>query len=107
MDKTLRDPQAVAPVGLDPETVERLWRAFLEGHQAFIGRESGRSTLSSDGAMVPLQPRLSMRRPVQRTSRIPQAARLQNSEQRKRSETAAGAWSIAPERNDASAQLYR
>jgi asparagine synthase (glutamine-hydrolysing) len=31
MDKTLRDPQAIAPAGLDPAAVERLWRAFLEG----------------------------------------------------------------------------
>ena len=31
MDQTLRDPQAVASVGLDPATVERLWRAFLDG----------------------------------------------------------------------------
>ena len=31
MDQTLRDPQAVAPVGLDPVAVARLWRAFLEG----------------------------------------------------------------------------
>ena len=31
MDETLRDPQAIARVGLDPVTVERLWRAFLEG----------------------------------------------------------------------------
>lgn len=31
MDRTLRDPQAVAPVGLDPTAVERLWRAFLNG----------------------------------------------------------------------------
>lgn len=31
MDQTLRDPQAVAPVGLDPAAVERLWRAFLDG----------------------------------------------------------------------------
>jgi len=31
MDQTLRDPQAIAPVGLDPKAVERLWRAFLEG----------------------------------------------------------------------------
>ncbi len=31
MDETLRDPQAIAPVGLDPLAVERLWRAFLEG----------------------------------------------------------------------------
>jgi asparagine synthase (glutamine-hydrolysing) len=31
MDQTLRDPQAVAPVGLDPVAVERLWRAFVDG----------------------------------------------------------------------------
>jgi len=31
MDGTLRDPQAIAPVGLDPAAVERLWRAFLDG----------------------------------------------------------------------------
>jgi asparagine synthase (glutamine-hydrolysing) len=31
MDQTLRDPQAIAPVGLDPAAVERLWRAFLAG----------------------------------------------------------------------------
>ena len=29
--KTLRDPQAIAPTGLDPRAVERLWRAFLDG----------------------------------------------------------------------------
>lgn len=31
MDQTLRDPHAVAPTGLNPEAVERLWKAFLEG----------------------------------------------------------------------------
>jgi asparagine synthase (glutamine-hydrolysing) len=31
MDQTLRDPQALAPIGLDPVAVERLWRAFLDG----------------------------------------------------------------------------
>jgi asparagine synthase (glutamine-hydrolysing) len=31
MDQTLRDPQAVAPTGLDPSAVQRLWRAFLDG----------------------------------------------------------------------------
>ena len=31
MDQTLRDPQAIAPIGLDPVAVERLWRAFLDG----------------------------------------------------------------------------
>jgi asparagine synthase (glutamine-hydrolysing) len=31
MDQTLRDPQAIAPLGLDPVAVERLWRAFLDG----------------------------------------------------------------------------
>jgi asparagine synthase (glutamine-hydrolysing) len=31
MDQTLRDPRAIAPVGLDPKAVERLWRTFLDG----------------------------------------------------------------------------
>jgi asparagine synthase (glutamine-hydrolysing) len=31
MDQTLRDPQAIAPTGLDPDAVARLWRAFLAG----------------------------------------------------------------------------
>jgi asparagine synthase (glutamine-hydrolysing) len=31
MDETLRDSQAIAPVGLEPTAVERLWRAFLDG----------------------------------------------------------------------------
>jgi len=31
MNQTLRDPQAVAPVGLDPVAVMRLWQAFLDG----------------------------------------------------------------------------
>ncbi len=31
MDQTLRDPQAIAPVGLNPVAVEQLWRAFLDG----------------------------------------------------------------------------
>jgi len=31
MDQTLRDPQAVIPVGLNLAAVERLWRAFLDG----------------------------------------------------------------------------
>ncbi|MHC1949243.1 asparagine synthase (glutamine-hydrolyzing) [Bradyrhizobium sp. UFLA06-06] len=31
MDRTMRDPQAIAPTGLDPTAVERLWRAFLDG----------------------------------------------------------------------------
>jgi asparagine synthase (glutamine-hydrolysing) len=31
MDRTLRDPAAIAPVGLDPGAVERLWLAFLDG----------------------------------------------------------------------------
>lgn len=31
MDQILRDPEAIAPVGLDPAAVERLWRAFLDG----------------------------------------------------------------------------
>jgi asparagine synthase (glutamine-hydrolysing) len=31
MDRTLRDPEAVAPAGLDPDAVQRLWTAFLQG----------------------------------------------------------------------------
>jgi asparagine synthase (glutamine-hydrolysing) len=31
MDETLRDPQLIAPVGLQPAAVERLWKAFLDG----------------------------------------------------------------------------
>src|SRR5262249_3174068 len=31
MDETLRDPQVIAPVGLDPAAVARLWRGFLDG----------------------------------------------------------------------------
>jgi asparagine synthase (glutamine-hydrolysing) len=31
IDRTLRDPQVVRPVGLCPAAVERLWRAFLDG----------------------------------------------------------------------------
>lgn len=31
MDQTLRDPQLVAPAGLEPLAVEQLWRAFLDG----------------------------------------------------------------------------
>src|ERR1700730_681351 len=31
MDQTLRDPQVIAPAGLDPAAVDRLWRAFLGG----------------------------------------------------------------------------
>lgn len=31
MDQTLRDPQAIAPVGLNPAAVSRLWKAFLDG----------------------------------------------------------------------------
>src|SRR5436853_6584574 len=31
MDDTLRDPQAIAAVGLQPAAVEALWRAVLDG----------------------------------------------------------------------------
>jgi asparagine synthase (glutamine-hydrolysing) len=31
IDETMRDPQAIAPTGLDPESVRRLWQAFLDG----------------------------------------------------------------------------
>ncbi len=32
MDRTLRDPAAVKPAGLDPEAVARVWQAFLDGN---------------------------------------------------------------------------
>ena len=50
MDETLRDPQAIAPAGLDPVAVGRLWSAFLAGRPGCIGRGFGRYTCSSDGA---------------------------------------------------------
>jgi asparagine synthase (glutamine-hydrolysing) len=31
MDRTLRDPAALKPAGLNPEAVRRLWQAFLDG----------------------------------------------------------------------------
>ena len=31
MDRTMRDPVAVKPTGLNPEAVARLWQAFLDG----------------------------------------------------------------------------
>jgi asparagine synthase (glutamine-hydrolysing) len=31
IDGTMRDPEAIKPTGLDPETVGRLWQAFLDG----------------------------------------------------------------------------
>jgi len=31
IDQTMRDPQAIAPAGLDPAAVGRLWRSFLDG----------------------------------------------------------------------------
>jgi asparagine synthase (glutamine-hydrolysing) len=31
IDGTMRDPAAIRPTGLDPESVERLWQAFLDG----------------------------------------------------------------------------
>jgi asparagine synthase (glutamine-hydrolysing) len=31
IDGTLRDPDAVKPTGLDPDAVQRLWQAFLDG----------------------------------------------------------------------------
>ena len=31
MDQTMRDPVAVKPTGLNPETVQRLWQAFCDG----------------------------------------------------------------------------
>jgi len=35
MDQTMRDPQAIAPCGLDPVAVERLWKTFLDGSSGF------------------------------------------------------------------------
>lgn len=35
MDQTLRDPQAIAPCGLDPIAVGKLWRTFIEGGSGF------------------------------------------------------------------------
>jgi len=31
IDGVLRDPEVIKPTGLDPETVTRLWQAFLDG----------------------------------------------------------------------------
>ena len=31
IDRTMRDPLALRPVGLDPEAVARLWRAYRDG----------------------------------------------------------------------------
>jgi asparagine synthase (glutamine-hydrolysing) len=31
IDGTMRDPEAIKPTGLDPDTVGRLWQAFLDG----------------------------------------------------------------------------
>ena len=31
MNETMQDPQAIAPCGLNPDAVGRLWRAYLEG----------------------------------------------------------------------------
>jgi asparagine synthase (glutamine-hydrolysing) len=31
LDETMRDPDAVEPTGLNPEAVQRLWQAFLDG----------------------------------------------------------------------------
>jgi asparagine synthase (glutamine-hydrolysing) len=31
IDGAMRDPEAIRPTGLDPQTVERLWQAFLDG----------------------------------------------------------------------------
>ena len=65
MDQTLRDPQAIAPVGLDPVAVERLWRG--------LSRRRGRDVLVAGlvgvrpGPMVPPQPRFPLNCPTRRT----------------------------------------
>jgi asparagine synthase (glutamine-hydrolysing) len=35
MDQTMRDPQAIAPCGLDPVAVGKLWQTFLDGGSGF------------------------------------------------------------------------
>ncbi|MBI5320222.1 asparagine synthase (glutamine-hydrolyzing) [Bradyrhizobium sp.] len=35
MDQTMRDPQAIAPCGLDPGAVGRLWQTYLDGGAGF------------------------------------------------------------------------
>jgi asparagine synthase (glutamine-hydrolysing) len=35
MDQTMRDPQAIAPCGLDPGAVGRLWQTYLDGGTGF------------------------------------------------------------------------
>lgn len=35
MDQTMRDPRAIAPCGLDPAAVARLWQTFLDGGSGF------------------------------------------------------------------------
>lgn len=35
MDRTMRDPQAIAPCGLDPGAVGRLWQTYLDGGSGF------------------------------------------------------------------------
>ena len=59
MDQTLRDPQAIAPVGLDPVAVGRLWTRFPRGR--------ARHVLVADlvgirfHPMVPPQPRFPLK----------------------------------------------
>ena len=59
MDQTFRDPQAIAPVGLNPAAVERLWRAFLNGAPGMYWSRS-LVALRFD-PMVPSQPRVPLR----------------------------------------------
>jgi asparagine synthase (glutamine-hydrolysing) len=38
MDQVMRDPAAVAPTGLDPNAVRRLWQAFVDGAPLYWSR---------------------------------------------------------------------
>ncbi len=51
IDGTMRDPEAIKPTGLDPQTVGRLWQAFSTERRGCIGRGFGQFTFSSDGAI--------------------------------------------------------
>jgi hypothetical protein len=50
MDQTLRDPQAIAPIGLDPAAVSGSGGPSSMALLACIGLASGQYSSSSDGA---------------------------------------------------------
>jgi asparagine synthase (glutamine-hydrolysing) len=51
IEQTLRDPQAIIPVGLEPAAVERLWRAFVDAAPV-AGQECGLYSFSFGGAIA-------------------------------------------------------